>query len=229
MERVFDLNCSFCNEINHKASNNFYEIYLKDYFTKKNKKDRILCENDNFIIMPMVGPLVKEYLLLVPKGHYLSFSHMDESLLLEAESLIDKTRNIFFERYGLPSIVFEHGAMSHKFKGGCCSDHAHIHIVGTQADAYDGICQSGYLPQKIMDITQLRMQKERNMAYLFYMTQDNNKYVFDAPIVEGQFIRKVIAKKIGATERAYWNNNIRLDWMVEIIDDLKNEFSIMKI
>lgn len=225
MEKIFDLNCSFCNEINKKEDNNFFEIYLKEYFGKKNKSSRVIYENENFLVMPMVGPLVKEYLLLVPKNHYLSFSHMETSLLKEAEILIGKIRKIFFDTYGKQSVVYEHGAMSHKLKGGCCSDHAHMHIVGTDIDAFDDICLSGYSPQKILDISELQEQKEKNMAYLFYENQIGDKYVFDAPIVEGQFIRKILAKKMGADDRCYWNTNIRLDWMIEIIDDLESEFN----
>ena len=53
----------------------------------------------------------------------------------------------------------------------------------------------------------------------------NNMYVYDAPIVESQFIRKLIAKKIGAEERFLWNSNPNLEWMVEIIHDLTGVFN----
>ena len=42
-------------------------------------------------------------------------------------------------------------------------------------------------------------------------------FIADAPIVESQFIRKLIAKDINAIDRALWNENIRKDWMIDIV------------
>lgn len=63
------MECSFCSEINGKEENNFFNIYLKDEFGKEGLNSRIVATTHNFVIMPMVGPLVPGYLLIVPKNH----------------------------------------------------------------------------------------------------------------------------------------------------------------
>lgn len=61
------MECSFCSEINGKEENNFFNIYLKDEFEKEGLNSRIVATTHKFVIMPMVGPLVPGYLLIVPK------------------------------------------------------------------------------------------------------------------------------------------------------------------
>ena len=61
------MECSFCSEINNKEENNFFDIYLKKEFEKEGLNSRIVATTKKFVIMPMVGPLVPGYLLIVPK------------------------------------------------------------------------------------------------------------------------------------------------------------------
>ena len=70
------MECSFCSEINGKEENNYVDIYLKEEFEKEGLHSRILATTHKFVIMPMVGPLVPGYLLIVPKDHYLSISQL---------------------------------------------------------------------------------------------------------------------------------------------------------
>lgn len=53
-------------------------------------------------------------------------------------------------------------------------------------------------------------------------------FIADAPVVESQFIRKLIAKDIDALDRALWNENIRKDWMIEIVKNLRPHFENLK-
>ena len=68
------MECSFCSEMNNKKENNFFDIYLKEEFESAGLESRIVATTKKFVIMPMVGPLVPGYLLIVPKEHYLSIS-----------------------------------------------------------------------------------------------------------------------------------------------------------
>ena len=217
------MKCSFCSEITDQEENNFFEIYLKKEFNEAGLQSRIVATTKYFVIMPMVGPLVKGYLLIVPKDHYLSISQLPSCQIQELIAIKSELRNIFNILFG-KCVFFEHGALSCTAKGGSCSDHAHLHIVAVDVDVKEKFSEYGYDLVEISDYRDITKQKERNIPYLFYENQDSQMYVADAPVVESQFIRKLIAKEINASERALWNENIRKDWMIEIVKEMRPFF-----
>ena len=177
--------------------------------------------------MPMVGPLVPGYLLIVPKDHYLSIAQLPKEQVKELKIIKEELKKVFQQYYG-KSVFYEHGALSCSAKGGCCSDHAHLHIVAVDIDVKDKFDKCGYELRKIEDYNEIVNQKQRNTPYLYYENQEGEMFVADAPVVESQFIRKLIAKDIDALDRALWNENIRKDWMIEIVKTLKPHFENLK-
>ena len=221
------MECSFCSEINGKEENNFFDIYLKEKFEKEGLNSRIVATTHKFVIMPMVGPLVPGYLLIVPKDHYLSISQLPKEQIEELKIVKEELKKAFEKHYGKP-VFYEHGALSCSAKGGSCSDHAHLHIVAVDIDVKDKFGQYGYELRKLDDYSEIINQKQRNIPYLYYENQKGEMFLADAPIVESQFIRKLIAKDIDALDRALWNENIRIDWMIEIVKKLRPHFEKLK-
>lgn len=221
------MECSFCSEINNKSEKNFFNIYLKEEFEKEGLKSRIVTTTKNFLIMPMVGPLVPGYLLIVPKDHYLSISQLPKEQIEELKIIKSELQKLFNQIYG-KCVFYEHGALSCSSKGGSCSDHAHLHIVAADTDVKDKFSKYGYELRKIVDYNEIIEQKERNIPYLYYENQENEMFIADALIVESQFIRKLIAKDINAIDRALWNENIRKDWMIDIVKKLRPYFNKLK-
>lgn len=222
---MMDPNCSFCSELMGEETNNFFEMYVKEQFRKEGLKDRIVAETNNFVVMPMIGPLVPGYLLLLPKQHYSSYAKVPEELIEEAIIVKEAIRDIFKTHYG-NAVVFEHGALNKMKKGACCSDHAHLHIVAVDVDVLKEFPQYGFIMRKVNSLMCVKEQIERNVPYLFYENQEGVAVLMDAPVVEAQFIRKLLATRIGAAERSYWNKNMQIEWMIDIIKTLKME--IMK-
>lgn len=221
------MECSFCSEINGKEENNFFDIYLKEEFEKEELNSRIVATTHKFVIMTMVGPLVPGYLLIVPKDHYLSISQLPKEQIEELKIVKEELKKVFEKHYG-KSVFYEHGALSCSAKGGSCSDHAHLHIVAVDIDVKDKFGQYGYELRKLDDYSEIINQKQRNIPYLYYENQKGEMFLADAPIVESQFIRKLIAKDIDALDRALWNENIRIDWMIEIVKKLRPHFEKLK-
>ena len=213
--------------INGKEENNFFDIYLKEEFEKEGLNSRIVATTHKFVIMPMVGPLVPGYLLIVPKDHYLSISQLPKEQIEEIKIVKEELKKVFEEHYG-KSVFYEHGALSCSAKGGSCSDHAHLHIVAVDIDVKDKFGEYGYELRKLDDYSGIINQKQRNIPYLYYENQKGEMFLADAPIVESQFIRKLIAKDIDALDRALWNENIRIDWMIEIVKKLRPHFEKLK-
>lgn len=221
------MECSFCSEINNKGENNFFDIYLKSEFYKARLESRIVATTKKFVIMPMVGPLVPGYLLIVPREHYLSISQLPKEQIEELKIIKEELKAVFDKIYG-KCVFYEHGALSCSAKGGSCSDHAHLHIVAVDIDVKDKFAKYEYELRKINDYTHIKKQMERNVPYLYYENQDGEMFLADAPIVESQFIRKLIAKDINAIDRALWNENIRKDWMIDIVKKLRPHFENLK-
>ena len=156
------MECSFCSEINNKEENNFFDIYLKKEFEEAGLESRIVATTKNFVIMPMVGPLVPGYLLIVPKDHYLSISQLPKEQVEELKTIKQELQKVFNETYG-KCVFYEHGALSCSLKGGSCSDHAHLHIVAVDVDVKEQFSKYGYELRKIVDYSKIMEQKEKNM------------------------------------------------------------------
>ncbi len=215
--------CSFCDELTNSGENSFFDIFAKIEFAKADLDNRIVAETENFVLMPMVGPLVPMYLLLVSKKHFLSFAHMPVYMLAEAEGIMKKLFAVFSEIACKP-VFFEHGPMSAKERGACCSDHAYIHSVAIEADITNDFEEREFVKRKILNLSEIKSQLLFNCPYLFYQNQAGEMYLADAPGVESQFIRKMLAVKIGAFSRIEWIDSRRTDWMIEVVKKIKPYF-----
>jgi len=219
----YQFGCSFCDELSGYGENSFFDIFAKSDFEKAGLKNRIVAETDNFVLMPMVGPLVPMYLLLVPKKHFLSFAHMPNALLREAREIMQKLFKVFSEITCHP-VFFEHGPMSPSKRGACCSDHAHLHAVAIDVDVKNDFEKRGLHKKRIFNFLEIQNQISVNCPYLFYQNQSGEMYIIDALEVESQLIRKMIATKIGALSRLEWIDDRKTDWMIEVVKKIKPYF-----
>lgn len=92
--------------------------------------------------IPDIAPLTGFHALLVTTQHWTAFADLEaESYLVEIRTLMDHLR-----LSGQCAIVFEHGSPTPFVAGvsGKCNstEHAHIHIVGTQTDISAGIWEA---------------------------------------------------------------------------------------
>lgn len=214
--------CSFCQELANKDYNNFFELYLKDKFNKAGLQSRIIGETKYFVVFPMVGPLVPGYLLVLPKRHVESISMLTEHELEELYVVKNEIQCIFVKYFG-ESIVYEHGALTSTLRGGCCSDHAHLHIVAIDVDVSDTL-RKNFEVRYLSDLRHISEQLEQHSPYLYYEDKKGQCLIMNVGIVESQYIRKLLASQIGDVEHVFWNNNIEYDWMINIVKLLKPEF-----
>lgn len=221
--------CTLCNEFNNKPENNYFEMYLKQPLMKQNSqiKNRILYEEEDFVIIPTVGPLLKGHILICPKMHFLSFSQMNKELLNKAEKLKNKIRKVFKKTYNTGTAFFEHGMLSCESKGGACTSHAHLHCLATDVDVMDDFFKYSFNVRNINKFENIKTQTERNNAYLYYENQNETKVIMDSPIVESQFIRKLFAIRLKEIHKAHWRYSIYSPEIYEMIKILPN--SIKKL
>jgi len=181
----------------------------------------LVLVTENFCVMPSIGPLTEGHLLILPKEHYLSYAHIPIVRYNELGQIKSATKLLLQEVYHCP-VFFEHGPMSETLRGGCCYDHAHIHAIPLKIDIEDEFHGFGFTPRKIDKLEGLIQQKDRNMPYLFFENQYGEKFVCDAPIVESQFIRKLLAIKAEKRENIFWQQNLNIGLVVSSLQSLKS-------
>ncbi|PIN86973.1 hypothetical protein COV19_02155 [Candidatus Woesearchaeota archaeon CG10_big_fil_rev_8_21_14_0_10_44_13] len=184
---------------------------------------RMLLESENFLVFPTLGQIVEGYLLIASKKHYIGIGEVPSGFYPELEEVQKTVKNVLTENYSAP-LFFEHGPTSETRKGGCCIEHAHMHAVPVRIDILDDIKQH-FECRRISSLSELKENYARGMSYLFLETGSGERYVFDVPeVFPSQYIRQLIAVKLGKPERWDWRTCWGLDEMVRTIDKLKEKF-----
>jgi len=202
--------CPYCNEIGFSED--------------QNRKIHILYESDNFIVFPSFGQIVEGYLLIASKKHYIGMGQVPQELYTELHSVCARVRQVLSDSYGTP-LFFEHGSTSERKKGGCCITHAHIHAVPVQIDILPELSQH-FNYRKIAAFDSLKEQFDTGVPYFFYESNAGERYLFEVPeIVPSQYIRQVIAVKIGKPDRWDWRTYLGNDEINRTIKKLENSFT----
>lgn len=185
--------------------------------------NRIIFESDNFVVVPSLGQIVEGYLLIISKKHYTSIGEIPPGLHDELDTVCQKVRKILFDSYGMP-LFFEHGPSCKRQKGGSCIDHAHLHVVPVQIDILPEL--SKHFRYKIIkSFDALKKQFDKGVSYFFYESNLRERYLFEvSEIVPSQYIRQIIASKIGKPERWDWRSCFGINELLKTIERLKNKF-----
>jgi len=172
--------------------------------------------------MPTLGPLVEGHLLILPKKHYFSYACISRLEYKEFNYVKMVVKNLLTNVYYRP-IFFEHGSMSKTLKGGSAYDHAHMHVIPLSIgiDINKELSHLGFAPRKISFMEELTGQKERCMPYLFFEDQNAEKTICDALAVESQFIRKLLATRIGKHKNMYWQQDLNIELIASTLKKLK--------
>lgn len=111
--------CDFCNEIQRQEKYTFKSIY-------KNVDNRIVGQNELFVVLPTIAPLFKHSLLILPKKHIETLAELSTNEMALFEEMFQKVK-LLLSDYG-DVIAFEHGAK--ELTGGSCGIyHAHMHVI----------------------------------------------------------------------------------------------------
>lgn len=214
---MIEKNCTLCCELIGKEDNNLY-------YAISNKKDRIIKETQNFVVIPTIGQIVEGYLLIVTKIHYPCIGALPSNLFKELVKIKNECREILYKTYKKKSIIFEHGAVGKIFKkrAGCCTDHAHLHIVPVEVDLLEDI-KKHYRGKKIKSLKELRKQYFKKSPYLFYENNNKEMYLFNAPLVVSQYLRKILAKNLKKESKWDWRICHGKEEMLRTIKKLKGK------
>jgi len=208
--------CSYCEEF---KEGNTDGLFLR-LFKEEGISTRILKETDNFLVFPTLGAFVEGYLLIAPKKHFLSIGALPDEMYPELKELLKEVKKDLSKYYCKP-ILFEHGPISKILKGGCCIDHAHIHIVPVKVDILDEIKYFLGTPRQIHTIEELKNEVVNGRQYIFYENHEEDKFIFNPSIVPSQFVRQILAVKLGIPHKWDWRSNIEKEKILNTIKLLR--------
>lgn len=195
-----------------------------DEFEKGSKYgNKILYESNNFVVFPSLGQIVEGYLLIAPKKHLIATGEIPTELYPELNSVYQKVKKVLSDVYESP-LFFEHGPISQNKRGGCCIEHAHFHAVPVKVDILEDLAKH-FKYKGIKTFSGIRKQFKKGVPYFYYESNLGKRYLFEIPeIVPSQYIRKIIAYKIGKPERWDWRICLGLDELSKTIKKLKDKF-----
>mgnify|MGYP001582521784 CR=1 FL=1 len=203
--------CEFCDE------------FRSGHFGLYGIEKRILFQDDNFVVFPGLGQLVEGYCLIAPREHYLSMGALPETLHASLEVVLLKVSVALATHYTAP-LVFEHGSASCTHRGASCIDHAHFHCMPVQVDIIADL-EARFPCRLIHSLSDLKDQYTAGKPYFFVQDQKGVRYIFEVPnTVPSQYIRRLIAEKLGKPDKWDWGVFHGSEGMQRSITKLKNLF-----
>lgn len=164
---------------------------------QKEKYDASIFEFPNFLVVPDMAPLAEGHTLMVSKIHAPSIASLNQKKFTEFVKIKRKLKKIMTQAYRKP-IFFEHGDIAKTKRAACCIDHAHMHCLPSNVKILEDI-QRDFKGTEIKNIQKLRAAAGKK--YIYFEDTSGKMYLFDAPRLPGQYLRKLIAEKIGNPEK----------------------------
>ncbi len=183
--------CKFCQILNKTINNQLFH-------------DAPIYITDNFVVIPALGQFVEGILLIVAKKHIVSIGCMDKKLFQELQSLKDRVHSLLSDLYQ-PPVFFEHGPSSDGSSGGCCIDHAHIHVVPAKLNLVPFL-SSRFNGVKLNHYSDLRCIVAGNTPYLYVEEEPNECHVFKVSVVPRQYLRQISCSYLNCQEAWDWNS-----------------------
>ncbi|MFH0287181.1 non-canonical purine NTP pyrophosphatase [Vibrio owensii] len=206
--------CVFCQEFDDVESSVFADL-VGDKID-----NRVVYEDDDFILIVPIGQFVEGGLLLLSKKHIPSFAHLPEDKYEALISLVDRIKTTLADRWGVVPIVFEHGPAIDKTKGKCCVDHAHFNIFPVSVDVHSRL--EDRMNQEITHLLQLRQYKDLEEGYLYVDSPISGAHIYDGSNVPSQLVRRHITEMLGMPDRWHWRHYMGVDEMKATLEKMEN-------
>jgi ATP adenylyltransferase len=207
--------CTLCSELAGEIEGNLF----RSYFTDHELRSRVISETENFVAIPSLGQIVEGYLLICTRAHYLSMGSalLKKPLADELATFKNRLKRHLYKLYGSKCIVFEHGPASPTNRAGCCTDHAHVHLVPVDVDLIT--------PHKSMSLEwiecgdeELKQYAARGDAYLYFENADGRRFSAAANFrVPSQLFRRLLANAIGRYDDWDWRQTPYVDRVASVV------------
>ena len=208
--------CTFCSQFKDRSNLGVSGIIFGEDF------NRVLYQDEHFVVVPALGQIVEGYLLIVARNHYNSIANIPEELQQSFLHLKEKVVSVLAAEYSKP-VFFEHGSLSSHQLGGACINHAHLHAVPINIDFRDFLSETLNVIQinSIQDLWNLKP----NFTYLFFELEKNKAfYAKSNEFIPCQYFRRIIAEYVARPNEWNWRLHIGKDKVKATIKRLRGKF-----
>jgi ATP adenylyltransferase len=161
----------------------------------------ILFENNNWVGILDVAPIVEGWSLIVHRSHITSLSEANHEVLEALIPIKNRLSNTIYNAYGVRPFFLEHGGVG-EHRGGACIAHAHLHVI-----PFDGEIKKNLLREcefdKIDGIWDLK-QKAHHDGYLYFELPNGESFLANKPNVKHQLIRRIVAAALPGSPPWEW-------------------------
>jgi diadenosine tetraphosphate (Ap4A) HIT family hydrolase len=181
--------CDFCEELSGCSAGEFGRRH-------PGAEARVVWADDDFALLPTLGPLTRGHALVVPRPHVTSFAALAETSRRAAERLVMRLA-LRARACGDDIIWFEHGSSRPGSSGGCGVVHAHLHIVPVRQGWRRPALPPDFAFRRVTAATWLDLPGF-DRDYLLIGQLDD---VWVAPVarIPSQTLRRWLAPAVGAT------------------------------
>ncbi len=196
---VFD-NCEICIAIRNSS-----ESSRKIWNTR-------LFESDNFLILPSIGPLIGGQAMIVSKDHYSNLLTIPALNDEEFENLANYSETKVGDRI----LFVEHGSFIGQM-GGCCIEHAHVHILPGFNQFYNILDNTLPISTEVSKYNQIFESKEISFPYILTFNLQEQIRLYKAYNVPSQMMRMAICTQLGRPDWN-WKQNKRIDLIQQTLE-----------
>ena len=191
--------CCLCAQIHGRAPDDLIAALLPEQPYAR----RVMYECDAFALVPSLGPLVPGHSLLCPKTHVRSFAELPARLDAVFTRVKSELQSRLAALYDAEVHVFEHGVAAGGTRTLCTVDHAHMHLVPLPRALADVTPAGRWVPCEA-SLSDLRA-RAAGQEYIYYESAAGERRLRAADTeLESQFMRKVIAERLGTPGRWDW-------------------------
>lgn len=189
-------NCNICQELRGAIVIDCDPRYQEII----SKRQNILDETEDFVVLPSLGPLNDAHAMIVPKQHLNNFSVITDDQLRQVESIVLKMSSHIFLKTGRRLAFFESGAGESTYHSGGCIVHAHIHCVYESEDFHKRLMGEVALKEVLGGWFK---GADCQRGYVWFKAGSGRAFICNNPELPSQFLRYVYS--IAAGDVRFWN------------------------
>lgn len=203
--------CGICDEISGSSLIDGYDKIVA-------KRENIIAETDNYLIIPSVGPLNESHVMLVPKLHVNSFASINDKGKCEAKIILQKLNDFMIKEKNRNLVFFESGAGENIDHSGGCIFHAHIHCVYHTSSFEDAL-------NKEINFTRVNdaaLKPDTRIGYVWYMNSKDEEFICNNPLLPSQFLRYLYSSSNLIHGNWNWRRDNNINGIKKVINTYAN-------
>lgn len=170
----------------------------------------VVYDDGHFRIVPSVGPLHRDHLLICALRSRTGIHQMSDSELERLQRVVDATQRVFRRLHGRKFIMFENGTGAHG-EGGCSIREFHIHVVPTpRAFQHLGTFERGF--HAVENLVNARKHARLLGDYQMVWCPEQKPAIRSRRRFPSQYLRRRFAELNGVAEWDWRKVGTAVDW-----------------